>query len=165
MSIIQGHSGAVKLRNYKIKRKNRALFLAVSRICPTFAVTTGQSTIVDVATQKTGRSLTQAGGRSSPPLCCCNVPRRLAPPCSNSLCTHYENSKSYYTDAALGSGFRFLPPWGATDPAQRAANGIRRPGQCVGDAAYHRPPFAPACGEGILRPDLLSCARQEWPRR
>ena len=58
---IQGHSGGVKLRNYKIKRKNRALFLAVSRICPTFAVTTGQSTIVDVATQKTGRSLAQNG--------------------------------------------------------------------------------------------------------
>ena len=61
LSIIQGHSGAVKLCNYKIKRKNRALFLAVSRICPTFAVTTGQSTIVDVATQKTGRSLAQNG--------------------------------------------------------------------------------------------------------
>ena len=35
--------------------------MAVSRICPTFAVTTGQSTIVDVATQKTGRSLAQNG--------------------------------------------------------------------------------------------------------
>ena len=45
----------------KYKGKNKALFLAGSRICPTFAVTTGQSTIVDVATQKTGRSLAQNG--------------------------------------------------------------------------------------------------------
>ena len=50
---------------------------------------------------------------------------------------------THHTDTALGPGFRFLPPRGATDPAQRAANGIRRPGQCADDATHHRPPCAP----------------------